>query len=77
MNTTPVQIGRDAQIREQVTLRLADIAKLACDAVLFGLEEVERDGVGIVGAKKLGAFGEQPLPLRVEVASLVLGCFAV
>ena len=26
MNTTPVQIGRDAQIREQVTLRLADIA---------------------------------------------------
>lgn len=33
------------------------VVDLACDAVLFGLEEVEGDGVGVVGLEQLAAFG--------------------
>ncbi|WP_287016633.1 hypothetical protein [Gordonia sp. (in: high G+C Gram-positive bacteria)] len=55
---------------------VVDAGQLAGDPVLFGLEQIERDGVGVVSAEKLGAFGEQSVLLRGEVTVLFLVGFS-
>ncbi|WP_142024418.1 hypothetical protein [Blastococcus colisei] len=50
-----------------------DVGQLRGDAVLFDLQQVDRDGTGVVGLQQLGPFVDQALPLRGERAVLAFG----
>ncbi|MET9329602.1 hypothetical protein [Tsukamurella sp. NPDC003166] len=49
-----------------------DIGELTCDAVLLGFEQIERDGVGVVGAEQLGALGQEVVALDGQVVAFTV-----
>nr|WP_257477289.1 hypothetical protein [Acidipropionibacterium jensenii] len=57
----------------QVLQPVLDGVEGGADAVLLGLEEVEGDGVGVVGLDQLEAFGVEFLLLGVQEHTFVVG----
>jgi hypothetical protein len=52
---------------------VCDGVEVGADSVLLGLEEVEWDGVGVVGLDELEPFGVELLLLRVQERTFVVG----
>ncbi|MGF1653358.1 MAG: hypothetical protein ACFCUP_08595 [Actinomycetales bacterium] len=82
----PLAVGEEIECEREVALDGLGVGlcgaqlglhglQLAGDAVLFGLEQVEGDGAGVVGLEQLLPLGEQPLavPLGGSVMLQRLG----